>query len=107
MTEPKSTTSTHRNNSKPFLAGAPSPRVAEMIFHDPLADSVPEQQADRSRVPVRSVSGSLNVPGSRNAAGSPEPKRVDRNGLEKKRRADAIEAVSRDLELLALRRGRQ
>ena len=101
MTEPKSTTSTHRNNSKPFLAGAPSPRVAEMIFHDPLADSVPEQQADRSRVPARSVSGLLNAPGS------PEPKRVDTNGLEKKRRADAIEAVSRDLELLALRRGSQ
>lgn len=98
MTEPKSTTSMYRNNSKPFLAGAPSPRVAELIFYDPLADSVPEQQADRSRVPVMSVPG------------SPEPKRVERNRLEKKRpatRADAIEAVSRELELLALRRGKQ
>ncbi|MBT2519841.1 hypothetical protein J7E80_02350 [Arthrobacter sp. ISL-28] len=96
MTEPKSTM--HRNNSKPFLAGAPSPRVAELIFHDPLADSAPEQQAAGSRVPV------MSVPGSR------EPRRVERNRLGEKKpatRADAIEAVSRELELLALRRGRQ
>lgn len=69
--------------------------MTELIFHDPLADSAPEQQADRSRIAVVSVQG------------SPQSNRVERKRLNKKRpatRADAIEAVSRELELLARQR---
>ena len=72
--------------------------MTELIFYDPLANSVPEQHADGSRVAVISVHA------------SPQSERVERKRLNKKRpatRADAIEAVSRELELLALRRGRQ
>jgi hypothetical protein len=78
------------------LASVPSPRGPEMVFHDPLADLVSEQRTE-----------------SRGASFSPFRASPKANRFEAKRqrrrlpasRADAIDAVSRELELLARRRG--
>ena len=75
---------------------APSPKGPELVFHDPLSNFVSEQQAGSPGVPMMSLRGSRG------------PDRTEPNRSRTRMpatRADAIEAVSRDLELLARRRG--
>lgn len=75
---------------------APSPKGPELVFHDPLSKLISEQQAGSPGVPMMSLGDSRG------------PDRTEQNRLRRRMpatRADAIEAVSRDLELLARRRG--
>lgn len=73
-----------------FPGGAASPRGPELVFHDPFANDLPEKQADIS---FRS---------------SRKPQRVERKRTGSRQpatRADAIEAVLRELKLLAVSNG--
>lgn len=82
-----------RNSPKALLAAAPSPQGPELVFHDPLHASGPEQQPVRSRVPAITLHGSPEL----------NPKRL--TNKRPATRADRLEAVSRDLRLLARGRG--
>ncbi|MFC9351903.1 hypothetical protein [Arthrobacter sp. NPDC057013] len=82
------------NSPLPLPAGASSPTA--MVFHDPLSDSLSDGPAVHSYRPLES---------SRHSSAS---QRLGPNGLKKRRlamRANAIEAVARELQLLAQRRG--
>jgi hypothetical protein len=73
-----------------FTSQAPLPRGPEMVFHDPFSHDLPEKHAD------------ISVRGSR------KPQRVERQRTGSRQpatRADAIEAVLRELKLLAVRNG--
>jgi hypothetical protein len=73
-----------------FPGEVPPPRGPEMVFHDPFSHDLPPKQAD---IPVHS---------------SPKPQRVEgkrTNSNQPATRAAAIEAVVRDLKLLALSKG--
>lgn len=98
MTEPLPgiTSQGIRNSPTPALAGAPTPRGPELVFHDPFANSVAGQRADAPDGPLMPVRSS---PGPDPA----EPKRLKRRWPAT--RAEAIEAVSRDLDLLLQRSG--
>ena len=78
-------------------AGAPSPTAAAVVFHDPLSGSLPEGQAVRSYRPFESSHRSSTS----NRFG---PKRPEKSRLAE--RADAIQAVAREVQLLAQRRGK-
>lgn len=100
MTEPTRgiPTAAIGDSPQPSPAGAPSPIAAAVVFHDPLSDSLPEGRAVRSYRPLES------------SRRSPTSNRFGPRRLEKSRlatRADAIEAVARELELLAHRRGKR
>jgi hypothetical protein len=79
------------NSPEPLPPAAPSPKGPELVFHDPLPTSEPEQQAGRSRVPVLSFHC------------DPVPKH--RKNKRPATRADRLEAVSRELKVLARGRG--
>lgn len=85
------------NIRQPRPAGAPSPTATAIVFHDPLSGSQPEVPAVGSYRPLEPC---------------PRPSTSNRSGvrrLKKRRlasRADAIEAVARELRLLAQRRGK-
>jgi hypothetical protein len=81
-----------RNRMKPFQAATPSPTGAELVFHDPLSDSAPAHS------PGHFSTHSVSVHDFR------APKRLKRERAAT--RADAIEAVSRELELLRKGRGK-
>ena len=78
------------NSRTSLVVAAPSPKGAEMVFHDPLPTPKPESQ--RSRVPVVFFYD------------SPEPKPLKNE--RPATRADRLEAVSRELKVLAHRRGK-
>jgi hypothetical protein len=83
------------NSPVPLPAGASSPTA--MVFHDPLSDALSDAAVVRSCHPPES---------SRHSSIS---RRLGAKGLKKRRlatRADAIEAVARELQLLAQRRGK-
>lgn len=83
-----------RNSPKHVAAAAPRPQGAELIFYDPLPTPEPEQEPARSGFPVTSLYGSPES----------QPKRLKKNGPAT--RADRLEAVSRELNILARGRGR-
>ena len=83
-----------RNSPRQVAATAPLPQGAELIFHDPLSISDPEQEPARSGFPVSPLYGSPES----------QPKRLKKNGPAT--RADRLEAVSREVTLLARDRGR-
>jgi hypothetical protein len=83
-----------RNSPKQVPAADPRPQGAELIFHDPLPTPEPEQGPARSGFPVTSLYGSPES----------QPKRLKKEGPAT--RADRLEAVSRELKLLARGRGR-
>jgi hypothetical protein len=85
-----------RDSPQPSPAGA-SPTVVAVVFHDPLAGSLPEGQALRPH--------GLLVSSHRSSTSKRfGPKRLKKNRLAA--RADAIEAVARELQLLAQHRGK-
>ncbi|MDQ0865060.1 hypothetical protein QF036_002641 [Arthrobacter globiformis] len=87
---------TIEDSPQPSPACAPSPTAA-VVFHDPLSGSLPEGQALRSHAPLESSHRSSTS----NRFG---PKHLKKSRLAA--RAAAIEAVSRELQLLAQRRGK-
>ena len=97
MTEQTLSDSTAKigNSPLPLPAGGSSP--AAMVFHDPLSGAQPEEPTEHSH---------------RDLEASGRPFTSNRFGvrrLKKRRlatRADAIEAVARELQLLAQRRGK-
>ena len=86
-----------RSSRPPSPAGVPSPTTAAVVFHDPLSGSLPEGQAVRSYRPLESSHRSATS----NDFG---PKRLENSRLAA--RADEIQAVARELQLLAQRRGK-
>ena len=82
-----------RNGPKQVAATALRPQGSELIFHNPLSSPDPEQEPARSGFPVSPPYG------------SPEShsKRLKKNGPATW--ADRLEAVSRELNLLAQGRG--
>lgn len=83
------------DSRNPLVVAAPSPKGAEMVFHHPLPASMSKSQA--SRAPVVLFDD------------SPEPKPSEPKPLKNERpatRADRLETVSRELKVLAHRRGK-
>jgi hypothetical protein len=81
----------------PSPAGVPSRTAVAVVFHDPLSGSLREGQAVRSHRPLESS----HRPSTSNDFG---PKRLENSRLAA--RADEIQAVARELQLLAQRRGK-
>jgi hypothetical protein len=78
------------DSRNPLVVAAPSPKGAEMVFHDPLPAPMSKGQA--SRAPVVLFDD------------SPEPKPLKNE--RPATRADRLETVSRELKVLAHRRGK-